>query len=80
MSIGDNFQLEFAGGQFSFGGSGDGGDWLQRQFEGERRALVLAFAVDVQGAAHFLGRQRAAVQTVAVAVFLGRKTVCENAD
>src|SRR4051812_807616 len=49
------------------------------QFESKRSALPNTFAVDAQGAVHFFGRQRRAMQTESTTVFLGCKAVAKNA-
>src|SRR2546422_11368316 len=50
-------------------------DW---QLEREGCAFTEAIAVGDESSAHFFGRERTAVQTEAVAVFLRREAVREN--
>jgi hypothetical protein len=57
---------------------GNGSTRLNWQFENERRAVTGSVAVGAQRSAHFLGRQRAAVQAEAVAIFARGKTVVKD--
>src|SRR5688572_13794323 len=50
-----------------------------RQFKSKGGTFACPVALDIQGAAHFLGGQRAAVQAETVSAFLGGEAVREDA-